>query len=169
MEREDDAKASARETLGIVRGYGCTTDAFSMVSPAPDGLMAGRAISEALRDAGACPDDVGHINAHGTGTQLNDRIEAEVLNTVFGSNAPPVTANKGVTGHLLGGSGALEAVASCLAARARQAPPTGGLEHQDPAVEIDVVAGASRSVANGTVLSTSFGFGGQNAALLIDA
>jgi 3-oxoacyl-[acyl-carrier-protein] synthase II len=121
----------------------------------------------ALVDAGLQPADVRHINAHGTSTPLNDLAESRAILKVFGPAAPPVTSTKGVTGHALGGAGAIEAVASVLAIHHGQIPPTGGLQDLDPEIELDVVAGEARPWAPGPVLSNSFGFGGHNGCLVI--
>jgi 3-oxoacyl-[acyl-carrier-protein] synthase II len=120
----------------------------------------------ALEDAGLAPGDVGHINAHGTSTPLNDAAEAAAVAKVFGAGAVPVTSTKGVTGHLIGAAGAVEAVASLLAIRHGQVPPTAN--HRSAGdLEVDVVAGAPRPVEAAPVVSNSFGFGGHNATLVL--
>jgi 3-oxoacyl-[acyl-carrier-protein] synthase II len=121
----------------------------------------------ALSDAGIEPADVGHVNAHGTSTELNDAAEAEAITKVFGERNIPVTSNKGSTGHLIGAAGAAEAVASVLAIRDGLVPPTANHEHTDPELGIDVVAGEPRKLAAAPVVSNSFGFGGHNATLVI--
>jgi 3-oxoacyl-[acyl-carrier-protein] synthase II len=121
----------------------------------------------ALDDAGMNPADVGHINAHGTSTPLNDAAEAEAIRKVFGDNAPPVTSTKGVTGHLIGAAGAVEALAGVLAIRDGTVQPTANYEHPDPELEIDVVAQTPREIGPQPVLSNSFGFGGHNATILL--
>jgi 3-oxoacyl-[acyl-carrier-protein] synthase II len=122
----------------------------------------------ALDDAGLSPTDVGHINAHGTSTPLNDVSEAEAIVKVFGDTPPPVTSTKGVTGHLIGAAGAVEAVASFLAMRDGVVPPTANHERTDPDIALDVVAGSPRE-RRGPVVSNSFGFGGHNASLVLSA
>jgi 3-oxoacyl-[acyl-carrier-protein] synthase II len=112
------------------------------------------------------PSAIGHVNAHGTSTPLNDASEAEAIIKVFGGSPPPVTSTKGVTGHLIAAAGAVEAVASVLAARDGQAPPTANHQRTDPEIALDVIAGSPRSV-RGPVLSNSFGFGGHNATLVV--
>jgi 3-oxoacyl-[acyl-carrier-protein] synthase II len=121
----------------------------------------------ALADAGVPPTAIGHINAHGTSTPLNDLAEAQAIEKVFGSPAPPVTSIKGVTGHALGGAGALEAVATTLTIDRRLIPPTAGYEQPDPEIHLDVVHGQSRSWDPAPALSNSFGFGGHNGCLVI--
>ena len=120
----------------------------------------------ALDDAGLEPRDVAHINAHGTSTPLNDLAEARAINKVFGEPGPPVTSNKGVTGHSLGAAGAIEAVASALTIDHRLIPPTAGYEQLDPEIHLDVVHGEPRPWEPGPVLSNSFGFGGHNGCLV---
>ena len=121
----------------------------------------------ALDDAGLAAADIGHVNAHGTSTPLNDEAEAAAIAKVFGEGAVPVTGTKGVTGHLVGAAGATEAVATLLALHHGVVPPTANHERTDPALAIDVVAGAPRPVAPGPALSNSFGFGGHNASLVL--
>jgi 3-oxoacyl-[acyl-carrier-protein] synthase II len=121
----------------------------------------------ALADAGITPDAIGHINAHGTSTPLNDMAESQAIAKVFGTPGPPVTSIKGVTGHALGGAGAIEAVATALAIDRRLIPPTAGYEVPDPDITLDVVHGTARSWDPAPVLSNSFGFGGHNGTLVI--
>ena len=123
----------------------------------------------ALDDAHLSTADVNHVNAHGTSTPLNDEAEASAITKTFGEHAVPVTGTKGVTGHLVGAAGAAEAVASLLALHHGLAPPTANHERTDPALVIDVVAGAPRALQPGVALSNSFGFGGHNAALVLGA
>jgi 3-oxoacyl-[acyl-carrier-protein] synthase II len=122
----------------------------------------------ALEDAGVAPAGVGHVNAHGTSTPLNDEAEASAVVKVFGEGAVPVTGTKGVTGHLVGAAGAAEAVASLLALDRGLVPPTANHERTDPNLAIDVVAGEPRRARPGPVLSNSFGFGGHNASLVLE-
>ncbi len=121
----------------------------------------------ALEDAGLRPGDVGHINAHGTSTLLNDLAEARAIQKVFGEPGPPVTSTKGLTGHSLGAAGAIEAVASVLTLFHGVIPPTAGLEQLDPEIGLDVVAGAPRPFTPAPIVSNSFGFGGHNGCLVL--
>jgi 3-oxoacyl-[acyl-carrier-protein] synthase II len=121
----------------------------------------------ALADGGVSPGEVGHINAHGTSTPLNDLAEGQAIAKVFGVPGPPVTSTKGVTGHALGGAGALEAVAITLAIVKRLIPPTAGYEVPDPQIPLDVVHGEARPWEPAPSLSNSFGFGGHNGCLVI--
>jgi 3-oxoacyl-[acyl-carrier-protein] synthase II len=121
----------------------------------------------ALEDACLSPGDIGQINAHGTSTGLNDLAEAEAIQKVFGSPGPPVTSTKGITGHVLGGAGAVEAVAVVLSMEHRLIPPTAGHEQPDPQITLDIVSGGPRSWEPAPTLSNSFGFGGHNGCLVI--
>jgi len=125
------------------------------------------AIGNALADAGLEPAEIGHINAHGTSTDLNDAAEAEAVVKVFGENTLPVTSAKGVIGHLIAAAGAVEAVASMLAMRDGLVPPTANHQRAEPELGIDVVAGEPRPVPAAPVVSNSFGFGGHNASLVL--
>ena len=168
LERWDRAEARGARIYGEVLGYGRNSDAHHITAPSPDGSGAVACMELALEDAGLRGDDIGHVNAHGTSTPLNDAAEAEALVKVFAGNPPPATSTKGVTGHLIGAAGAVEAVAAILASRDGLVPPTANHERTDPAVTIDVVAGSPRAVT-GPVLSNSFGFGGHNATLVLTA
>jgi 3-oxoacyl-[acyl-carrier-protein] synthase II len=121
----------------------------------------------ALADAGVTAPEVAHVNAHGTSTLLNDLAEASALTALFGGTVPPVTAVKGSTGHLVGGSGAVEAVVALETLRNGLVPPVAGLRVRDPAITLDVVQDAARRVPAGYALSNSFGFGGVNTCLVL--
>jgi 3-oxoacyl-[acyl-carrier-protein] synthase II len=123
----------------------------------------------ALADADVGPQDVRHVNAHGTSTVLNDRAEAAALQAVFRGSCPPVTAVKGTTGHMIGGSGAVEAIVSLISLRHRVVPPVTGLRTVDPEFDLDVVQAVSREQRAGCALSNSFGFGGTNTSLVLAA
>jgi 3-oxoacyl-[acyl-carrier-protein] synthase II len=167
LERWDLAVARGARIYGEILGYGRNSDAYHITAPAPGGGGAVACMELALTDAGVRPDEVAHVNAHGTSTPLNDAAEAEAMVKVFGGSPPPVTSVKGVTGHLIGAAGATEAVASFLTLQAGQVPPTANHEATDPDIEIDVVSGAARDVAPGPVVSNSFGFGGHNASIVL--
>jgi 3-oxoacyl-[acyl-carrier-protein] synthase II len=123
----------------------------------------------ALADAGLHPRDVVHVNAHGTSTVPGDRAEAAALRALFGGSCPPVTAVKGSTGHMIAGSGAVEAIVSLICLRRRLVPPVTGLRAVDPGFDLDVVRGGPRESRQGYALSSSFGFGGTNTALVLAA
>ncbi|MFP4150023.1 MAG: beta-ketoacyl-[acyl-carrier-protein] synthase family protein, partial [Nitriliruptoraceae bacterium] len=146
-----------------------SADAHHATAPPEDGGGAVLAMQRAVADAGIDPTRIGHLNAHGTSTPLNDAAEARALRAVFGDHTGSivVTSTKGVTGHTLGAAGAIEAVFAIQALREGLVPPTANLVTQDPEIDLDVVAGAPREVALDAVLSTSMGFGGQNAALIL--
>ncbi len=168
LERWDRAEARGARIHGEILGYGRNADAYHITAPSPDGSGAVACMEAALDDAGLSPDAVGHVNTHGTSTPLNDASEAEAIVKVFGGSPPPVTSTKGVTGHLIGAAGAVEAVASVLASRDGVVPPTANHERTDTAISVDVAAGQPRP-APGPVLSNSFGFGGHNAVLCLEA
>ncbi|SEC79762.1 3-oxoacyl-[acyl-carrier-protein] synthase II [Amycolatopsis tolypomycina] len=163
MERADDAGDRAR---ALVRGYGTTCDAHHATAPDPEGAGIERALREALADAGVEPSAVDHVNAHGTATPMNDVVEARMLRRVLGER-PAVTSTKGVTGHTLAAAGAIEAAYTALAIQHGEIPPTANLEHQDPEIDVDVVHGTARAGAVDVAVSTSMGFGGHNAALVL--
>jgi 3-oxoacyl-[acyl-carrier-protein] synthase II len=152
-----------------VLGHASTSDAHHLVAPRPDGAGALACMKLALADAGVDPGSVGHVNAHGTSTVLNDLAEATALDSLFSGSTPPVTAVKGSTGHLIAGSGAVEAIVAVESLRRRTAPQVAGLRAVDPAINADVVVDRPRLLANGPALSNSFGFGGANTSLVLGA
>jgi 3-oxoacyl-[acyl-carrier-protein] synthase II len=153
--------------IGTVAGYGATADAHHLVAPSPSGEGALACMRLALADAGMEPGDVAHVSAHGTSTILNDQAESDALLALFGPRTPPVTAVKGTTGHLVGGSGAVEAVLALRTAVTGVVPPIAGLRTLDPRTPVNAVVGQSRRVEPGPALSSSFGFGGTNAVLVL--
>ena len=140
-----------------------------MTKPEPEGRGAARAIEWALKDAGVAPGAVDYISAHGTSTQLNDLMETNAVKLVFGDKAtcPPLSSVKSMIGHLIGAAGALEALIGVLTIRDGVVPPTINLDTPDPECDLDYVPNEARELKVGTVLSNSFGFGGQNAALVL--
>ncbi|MBQ1026028.1 beta-ketoacyl synthase [Micromonospora sp. C95] len=167
LERWERARARGARIYGEVAGYGSNTDAFHIVAPIADGTVAAACMDAALVDAGLKPADIGHVNAHGTATPLNDRAEAAALVRCFGGRPPPVTAPKGVTGHLIGGAGAFEAAVALLAARRGVVPPIANLAVPDPDCPLDLVRDEPRRIPVAPVLTNSFGFGGHNATLVL--
>lgn len=167
LERWDHATARGATILGELAGYGRTCDAHHITAPDADGTGAAACIRLALADAGLASDAIGHVNAHGTSTPLNDAAESRALAAVFGAREVPVTSTKGVTGHLIGAAGAVEAAVALASATRGQVPPVAGTTEVDPALPVDVVVGAPRAVPIAPVLSTSFAFGGHNAALVL--
>jgi 3-oxoacyl-[acyl-carrier-protein] synthase II len=168
LEALEHAQERGATPLGEVLGSASTADAHHITAPSPGGSGAVSCMELALADAGVQAGDVGHINAHGTSTPLNDAAEAEAIVKVFGADGPPVTSIKGVLGHALGAAGALEAAAVVLSLEHEQIPPTAHhVAAEDDLAPIDVVAGEPRSWAPAPVLSNSFGFGGHNGCLVI--
>lgn len=166
LETERSATERGARILGEVAGYGESSDAYHMTTPDPSGVGAATAIRRALDDAGNPAID--YINAHGTGTQYNDAMEAAAIRQVFGHQEmlPPVSSVKPMIGHLLGGAGAVEAVLSLSAIRNGFLPPNLHYQKPDPACELNIVTeGRAQKIRN--VLSNSFGFGGSNAAIVI--
>ncbi|MBH5334682.1 beta-ketoacyl-[acyl-carrier-protein] synthase family protein [Streptomyces pactum] len=166
LERPEDARARGARIRALVSGYGASADAYNATAPDPEGAGAELALRAALRDAGLGPDAVDHVNAHGTSTPLNDLAEARLIRRVLGDR-PAVTSVKGVTGHALGAAGAIEAAVTALTVEQGIIPPTANLDSLDPAIELDVVAKAERTGPVEAAVSNSFGFGGQNAVLLM--
>ncbi|HLM87094.1 MAG TPA: beta-ketoacyl-ACP synthase II [Solirubrobacteraceae bacterium] len=176
LERADAAKARGARVLGTIRGYGASSDAHHLTAPRADGAGQAAAMTAALADAGVSAEQIDYVNAHGTSTPLNDRAETQALKLALGEHAGriPVSSTKSAIGHLLGAAGAVEAVATLLALRDRIAPPTLGLEQPDEGLDLDYVPGAARPLdTNGKRpvlgLSNSFGFGGHNAVLCLEA
>ncbi|MFE0254571.1 beta-ketoacyl-[acyl-carrier-protein] synthase family protein [Streptomyces sp. NPDC059010] len=169
LERLDLAHARGARIYATLTGYGRTSDAHHLTAPHPDGAGARACMEQAIADAGTTADAVTHVNAHGTGTELNDLAEAHAIAALFGPRAVPVTAPKAVTGHGLGLAGALEAVITALSVREGLAPPTACLTRLDPRCELDVVTAEPRKIPNGPVISNSFAFGGHNACVVFDS
>ncbi len=176
LEAGDAARARGARILGTMRGYGSTGDAHHITAPHAEGRGGARAMQIAMRDAGVDAGLVDYVNAHGTSTQLNDRAETRALKAVFGERAGeiPISSTKSAIGHLLGAAGAVEAVATVLALRDRVAPPTIGWEEADEGLDLDYVPGTARALRIGggrrpIALSNSFGFGGHNATLCLQA
>jgi 3-oxoacyl-[acyl-carrier-protein] synthase II len=167
LESLERAQARGATIYGEVTGYGRNADAYHITAPSPGGAGAAACMQLALDDAGLETAAIGHVNAHGTSTDLNDAAEAEAVKKVFGDDAPPVTSTKGVTGHLIGAAGAVEALASLLAMRDGVVPPTANLERIGDDIGVDVVGGEARDIGSKPALSNSFGFGGHNATLIL--
>jgi 3-oxoacyl-(acyl-carrier-protein) synthase len=166
---EDEGRARSRGTpiLGCVKGWGCSADAYHMTAPHPEGHGAKAAMSAALADAEVEPGDVDYVNAHGTATPANDRAEGLALMGLFKSPGPLVSSTKGSTGHTLGAAGAMEALFCVLALGAGFAPSTAGLVDPDPAIPLRHVPPGGVVAPLSVALSNSFGFGGNNATLVL--
>jgi 3-oxoacyl-[acyl-carrier-protein] synthase II len=161
------AEARGATILAEIVGYGTTCDAHHITSPTPGGVGGAAARRLALVDGGIAADSVDYVNAHGTSTPANDSNETAAIKSALGSRAKdiPVSSTKSMTGHLLGGSGGIEAVACVLALRNGVVPPTINYNNPDPECDLDVVPNTARELTLGTVLSNSFGFGGHNVCL----
>jgi 3-oxoacyl-[acyl-carrier-protein] synthase II len=171
LESLEHAKARGAEILAELIGYGSTVDAFHVTAPAEDGSGAGKAISLALEMAGLNPEDVDYVNAHGTGTVLNDVAETKAIKLALGEHAYriPVSSTKSMTGHMMGATGALETIFCVLAIRENIIPPTIHLRHPDPQCDLDYVPSEARQVKIKNAINNAFGFGGQNAVLAFRA
>ena len=167
LEDWESAERRGATIVGEVLGAASNADAHHITAPAPGGTGAIACMRLALDDAGLEPADIGHVNAHGTSTPLNDAAEAAAITDVFGARGVPVTSTKGVTGHALGAAGALEAVAVLLAIENRAIPPTAGTTTVDPSFDIDLVVGSARSWTPAPSISNSLGFGGHNGSIII--
>ncbi len=171
LESLSHARARGAHIYGEVAGYGASADASHITAPREDGAGAIAAMQRALLEAGLSPEDIDYVNAHGTGTLLNDAIETTAIKKVFGDAAGrlPVSSTKPVTGHLLGAAGAVEAVICLLAMREGAIPPTINYAERDPACDLDYVPNQARPARLRTTMSNSFGFGGHNACLVFRA
>ena len=167
LERYDLAIARGATILGEVLGAASNADAHHITAPAPGGTGAQACMRLALNDAGLSPEQIVHINAHGTSTPLNDAAEAAAMAVVFGATRPAVTSTKGVTGHALGAAGALEAAAVLLSFENKLIPPTAGTTALDPELDIDLVVGSARPWIPGPSMSNNFGFGGHNGSVIL--
>ncbi|MDG6105683.1 beta-ketoacyl-[acyl-carrier-protein] synthase family protein [Dactylosporangium aurantiacum] len=165
VERAEHAEARRARRYADLVGWGATNDAHHPTTPRPDGSAAAACMSRAIADAGIEPGDVGYVNAHGTSTKLGDVAESTAIRAVFGAGAPPVSSTKGVTGHMLGASGVVEAAVSVHAMLRGLLPPTHNLDEPDPACDLDHLR-EPRPAEVTHVLSNSFGFGGHNVSLI---
>jgi 3-oxoacyl-[acyl-carrier-protein] synthase II len=169
FESLEHARNRGARVLAEIAGYGATADAYHMTAPAPGGEGGARSMKAALEDAGVAPGDISYINAHGTSTPHNDKLETAAIRTVFGDTAPniPISSTKSMVGHLLGGGGAVELVATVLSIRDGKVHPTINLTNPDPECDLDYVPEGARDVDVSVALSNSFGFGGHNASMVI--
>ncbi len=171
LEELEHAKKRGAAILAEMVGYGLTADAYHMTAPDPEGTGAAKAMALALEDAAMRPDDVTYLNAHGTSTELNDKIETLAIKKTFGPAVKrlAVSSTKSMTGHLIGAAGGVEAVISILAITDGVMPPTINYEHPDPECDLDYVPNHARRATVEAVLSNSLGFGGHNATVLFKA
>ena len=168
LEELEHAKKRGAKIYAEIVGYGATSDAYHITSPAPDGEGGARAMINAMKDAGVNPEDVTYINAHGTATPLNDKYETMAVKTAFGeaSKKVMVSSTKGHTGHLLGAAGGVEAVACIKAIETGIVPPTIGYKVKDEECDLDIVPNEARKVEVKYAMSNSLGFGGHNSSIL---
>ena len=169
LEDRDHALARGADILAEVTGYGMSADAYHLTLPRPGGSGAARAMTAALHDSRLEPGDIGYVNAHGTSTEANDATETAAIRLSFGEAAEsvPVSSTKSMTGHLLGGAGAVEAVACIQAIRHGVLPPTINYETPDPECDLDYIPNEPREARIDHAMSNSFGFGGHNVALIL--
>ncbi len=170
LESAEFAAARGAKIYGLYAGAGLTSDGHHIAQPDPEGRGAARAIGFALEEAELTPADIVHVNAHATSTPQGDIAEATAIRRALGSDTDRavVTGTKSMTGHLLGGAGAIESIFTILALRDRLVPPTANLQDKDPAVDLDIATGAPRALPSGDIaaLNNSFGFGGHDVALI---
>ena len=169
LERRAHAEKRGARIYATLGGIGMTADAGGIAAPDPEGTWAARAMEIAVRNAGLTPEDIGYINAHGTSTPANDKTEAKAILTVFGDRGRriPVSANKSMIGHTLGAAGAIETAATVLSLQRGILPPTINQETPDPECPLDTVPQTAREQKVTAALTNSFGFGGQNASLVV--
>ncbi len=169
LEGLDRAKARGARIYGEVTGYGSTADAYRITDIHPEGRGATACMKMAIKDAGLNPEQVGYVNAHGTSTSVNDKVETAAIKAAFGEQArkTPISSIKSMTGHLIAAAGSVEAIACLLAIRDGVLPPTMNYETPDPDCDLDYVPNAARDTKLKHALSNSFGFGGQNVSLVL--
>ena len=169
LESLTHAQQRGATILAEVAGYGASGDAYHITSPSPDGEAAAHAIRGAIEDAGLTPADVDYINAHGTSTPLNEKYETIAIKKAFGDEAynVKVSSTKSMTGHLLGGAAAVEAIACVMAIREGIVPPTIGYKEPDPECDLDITPNKAVEMPINVAISNSLGFGGHNACILI--
>ncbi|MBV9359213.1 MAG: beta-ketoacyl-[acyl-carrier-protein] synthase II, partial [Chloroflexi bacterium] len=167
LENLDHALARGAPIYAEIAGYGASADAYHITAPRDDGDGAAQAMRLALCQAGLGPGDIGYINAHGTSTPHNDRTESTAVLSVFGPDAPPMSSTKSMTGHLVGASGAVEAIVCIKTILDGCLPPTINYDTPDPDCPLDYVPNVARPARVNAALSNSLGFGGHNTALIV--
>jgi 3-oxoacyl-(acyl-carrier-protein) synthase len=167
LESLEHAQRRGANVYAEITGYAATADAYHITAPSEGGEGAARAMRRAIERACLNPSDIGYINAHGTSTPHNDRTESQAIKAVFGEKAPPVSSTKSMTGHLIGASGAVEAIICIKAMLEGCLPPTINYENPDPDCDLDYIPNVARSKRIDAALSNSLGFGGHNTALVV--
>jgi 3-oxoacyl-[acyl-carrier-protein] synthase II len=168
LETYEHARKRRAEVLAFLDGFGMTCDAYNIAIPEPDGSSAAVAMQQAIRNAGLEASDIGYINAHGTSTKANDRIECTAIKRAFAEHyrKVPVSSNKSMIGHTLGAAGAIEAIATVLSLHHGVIPPTINYKTPDPECDLNIVANEARETRLKAAISNSFGFGGQNGVVV---
>ena len=171
LETLEHAEARGAHIYAELIGYGVTSDAYHITQPDPEGDGAFRSMAAAIADAGVAPEEIDYINAHGTSTPYNDRLETLAIKRLFGAHARrlAISSTKSMTGHLLGAAGGVEFIACVLALRDQILPPTINYRQADPSCDLDYVPNAARPARVRTMMSNAFGFGGHNAILIVRA
>ncbi len=169
LELESHALKRGANILGVFAGVANNTDAYHVVTPAPDGRGEIACMERALQNANLTPSDIGYVNAHGTSTAVGDPIECESIHKIFGDSMPFVSSTKGATGHMMGAGGIIEAIICLLSVRESVLPFTVGCRHPDASCSAPIITGKPRQCSISYAMSNSFGFGGQNASLIIGA
>ncbi|HEY3417311.1 MAG TPA: beta-ketoacyl-[acyl-carrier-protein] synthase II, partial [Armatimonadota bacterium] len=169
LEDYEYARARGARIHGEILGYGATGDAYHMTAPDPETRGASGSMQRALQQAGLAPEQIGYINAHGTSTEANDRLETQAIKNVFGDYAyrVPISSTKSMTGHMLGAGGAVELIICLQAMHHGVIPPTINYVDPDPACDLDYVPNTPRDAKVTAAMSNSFGFGGHNASLIV--
>ena len=169
LEEYEHARRRGAPILGEVLGYGATADAYRITDIHPEGRGAIGCMTRAIEDAGLNPSDIDYVNAHGTSTTVNDKVETLACKGVFGEQAPPVSSTKSMMGHLIAAAGATETIVCLLALRDQVLPPTINYENPDPLCDLDYIPNEARQARCAKALTNSFGFGGQNISLVLGA
>jgi 3-oxoacyl-[acyl-carrier-protein] synthase II len=171
LENLEHARARGARLYAEILGHGVTNDAHHMTQPRPDGVCAARAMTEAMRDAGVSPEAIGYVNAHGSSTVLNDSTECRAVRLALGEHADQVSISgtKGLHGHSLGATGAIELAVSAMALQRGHLPGTANLQAKDTACDLDVIPPGGRDEQIEYLLANSFGFGGINTSLVLKA
>ena len=167
LEELEHAKARGAQIYGEILGYGSTADAYRVTDQHPDGRGAVGCMTRAIKNAGIDPSDIDYVNAHGTSTPVNDKVETKSCKNVFGEDAPPISSTKSMMGHLITAAGATELMVCLLAINENVLPPTINYENPDPECDLDYVPNEAREAECNMVLNNSFGFGGQNVSMVV--
>ena len=166
LEELEHAKARGARIYGEINGYGSTADAYRVTDQHPDGRGAIGCMSLAIKDSGIDTSRINYVNAHGTSTQVNDKVETLACKTIFGETVPPISSTKSMMGHLITAAGATELILCLMAIKDNTLPPTINYENPDPNCDLDYVPNQAREQQCDVILNNSFGFGGQNVSIV---